>query len=416
MANLNASLASDLRVTSVISGGHMFSHYYFMVFGPIMPLLVAELNFSYTMLAMILSAYSFASFAVQTPLGFIVDKFGARTPLIAGLFVMSVSIMGIGYAEYYWQFIFLYAIAGMANSVFHPADYAIISASINETRMGRAFGAHLFSGHFGWVICPVTMISASAVWGWRGAFIAVGLTGIAYSFFMLTQWKSLDDGNNKRGSTQRKSGDQKTLNNRHSSLAAGIRLLLTFPVLMCMLFFVFLTLGFTGIRTFFVSAMEVSNGMSLENSNGVLTGFIIGSTIGISVGGLLADKIGPNIRIASISLVGAGCLIVVSGTLSMTVNMLFFIMTLAGAFLGLLLPSRDLLVRQVTPEGSMGKVVGFLSTGMMGAAAGAPLIFGFFLDNGNATLVFWVSGIFVALALFTFVTTTQRAPVVRQSG
>ena len=88
-------------------------------------------------------------------------------------------------------------------------------------------------------------------------------------------------------------------------------------------------------------------------------------------------------------------------------------MTLAGVFLGLLLPSRDLLVRRVTPKGSMGKVVGFLSTGMMGSAAVAPLIFGFFLDDGNANLVFWISGIFVALALFTFATTPQRTPVER---
>tara|TARA_B100000886_G_C20425772_1_gene493902 strand:+ start:1191 stop:2432 length:1242 start_codon:yes stop_codon:yes gene_type:complete len=411
MLNLNASLASDIRITSVISGGHMFSHFYFMVFGPIMPLLVEELNFSYTMLAVILSAYSFSSFAVQTPIGFIVDKFGARVPLIAGLLIMSVSIMAIGYSVYFWQFVLLYAIAGMANSVFHPADYSIISGSVDEKRMGRAFGVHLFSGHFGWVICPATMIGASAVWGWRGAFIAVGLTGIAYSFFMLTQWTSLDGGNKKRVSNDGKDGSQDVLDNKSSSLASGIRLLFTFPVLMCLLFFVFLTLGFTGIRTFFVSAMEVLNGMSLENSNGVLTGFIIGSTIGISVGGILADKIGPNIWIAAISLIGAGCLIVFSGTLPMSVNMLLCIMTLAGVFLGLLLPSRDLLVRRVTPKGSMGKVVGFLSTGMMGSAAVAPLIFGFFLDDGNANLVFWISGIFVALALFTFATTPQRTPV-----
>jgi len=178
---------------------------------------------------------------------------------------------------------------------------------------------------------------------------------------------------------------------------------------MCMLFFVFLTLGFTGIRTFFVAAMEVMNGMSLANSNGALTGFIIGSTIGITAGGVLADKLGPKIWLAAVSLVGAGILIIVSGTVPMTTVMLFTIMTLAGTFLGLLLPSRDLLVRQVTPDGSMGKVMGVLSTGMMGAAAVAPLIFGYFLDLGQPIWVFWISGIFVAFALFTFVSTAQRS-------
>ena len=86
----------------------MFSHYYFMVFGPIMPLLAAELNFTYTMLAAILSAYSFSSFAVQTPFGFLVDKYGARGPLISGLFIMGASIAGLGFASEFWHFIVLY--------------------------------------------------------------------------------------------------------------------------------------------------------------------------------------------------------------------------------------------------------------------------------------------------------------------
>ncbi len=410
MATSSASLARDIRVTSVISGGHMFSHYYFMVFGPIMPLLAAELNFTYTMLAAILSAYSFSSFAVQTPFGFLVDKYGARGPLISGLFIMGASIAGLGFASEFWHFIVLYSIAGMANSVFHPADYAILSASVNNSRMGRAFGAHLFSGHFAWVICPGTMLGAVALWGWRGAFIAVGLVGVAYALFMLTQWAALEDGRDARAAAKRvKSEENKTKKHDPESLHEGIRLLLTFPIVMCMLFFVFLTLGFTGIRTFFVAAMEVMNGMSLANSNGALTGFIIGSTIGITVGGVLADKIGPQIWLAAVSLVGAGILIIVSGTVPMTTVMLFTVMTLAGTFLGLLLPSRDLLVRQVTPDGSMGKVMGFLSTGMMGAAAVAPLIFGYFLDLGQPLWVFWIGGIFVAFALFTFVSTAQRS-------
>jgi len=410
MATSSASLARDIRVTSVISGGHMFSHYYFMVFGPIMPLLAAELNFTYTMLAAILSAYSFASFAVQTPFGFLVDKYGARGPLILGLFIMGASIAGLGFASEFWHFLVLYSIAGMANSVFHPADYAILSASVNNSRMGRAFGVHLFSGHFAWVICPGTMLGAAALWGWRGAFVSVGLVGVAYALFMLTQWSALEDGREARAAAKMKKNEENN-SKKHDpeSLVEGIRLLLTFPIVMCMLFFVFLTLGFTGIRTFFVAAMEVMNGMSLANSNGALTGFIIGSTIGITAGGVLADKIGPKIWLAAVSLVGAGILIIVSGTVPMTTVMLFTIMTLAGTFLGLLLPSRDLLVRQVTPDGSMGKVMGFLSTGMMGAAAVAPLIFGYFLDLGQPIWVFWISGIFVAFALFTFVSTAQRS-------
>ena len=42
-------------------------------------------------------------------------------------------------------------LAGLANSVYHPADYAILGASMAEERVGRAFSIHTFAGFLGGV-------------------------------------------------------------------------------------------------------------------------------------------------------------------------------------------------------------------------------------------------------------------------
>ena len=48
--------------------------------------------------------------------------------------------------------------AGLGNSVFHPADYAILAGSIGEKRLGRAYSMHTFSGFLGGACAPVGML------------------------------------------------------------------------------------------------------------------------------------------------------------------------------------------------------------------------------------------------------------------
>src|SRR3981081_4894812 len=66
---------------------------------------------------------------VQAPIGFLVDRYGARRFLIAGTSLMTLSIAGMGLATEYWQIALLAMLSGVGNSVIHPADYAIPSGS-----------------------------------------------------------------------------------------------------------------------------------------------------------------------------------------------------------------------------------------------------------------------------------------------
>ena len=59
-------------------------------------------------------------------------------------------------------------------------------------------------------------------------------------------------------------------------------------------------------------------------------------------------------------------------------------MSLAGLCSGMVMPSRDMIVREVTPPGSFGKVFAFVTTGYHIAGILAPLMFGALLDHGAA--------------------------------
>ena len=60
-------------------------------------------------------------------------------------------------ATAFWQIQLLAVLSGIGNSVIHPADYAILSGSIDKDRIGRSFAVHTFSGNVGFALgAPVT--------------------------------------------------------------------------------------------------------------------------------------------------------------------------------------------------------------------------------------------------------------------
>ena len=80
-------------------------------------------------------------------------------------------------------------------------------------------------------------------------------------------------------------------------------------------------------------------------------------------------------------------------------------MSLAGFFSGVIMPSRDMIVRAVTPPGSFGTVFGFVSTGFSLGGIVAPLVFGPVMDHGAPRLVFL--GV-AALCLVSMATVVSR--------
>src|SRR5947209_19613094 len=91
---------------------------------------------------------------LQTPVGLLVDRHGARRFLVGGTLLMTLSMAAMGLATAYWQILVLAVLSGIGNSVIHPADYAILAGSVNRGRMGRSFALHTFSGNLGSAVAP----------------------------------------------------------------------------------------------------------------------------------------------------------------------------------------------------------------------------------------------------------------------
>jgi FSR family fosmidomycin resistance protein-like MFS transporter len=392
--NAGAAPRHDVRVISLIGIGHFFSHFYILVLPPLFPLLRGELGVSYTALGFALAVLNLVTALTQAPIGFLVDRFGARYILVAGLAIFALATGLIGVFPSYAALVLLMALAGLGNSVFHPADYSILSASVKPERMGRAFSIHTFGGYFGFAAAPVVIVFLTELFGWRAALIASGAVGLVVALVLLANREVL---NGDIGPAQARTPD------RGARSGADLRLLLSAPILMALAFFVMLALAHGGITSFGVSALVALYDISLVDANVPLSAYLFASAFGVLAGGIAADRTHRHDLVVGACVILIAASIAPLGALTPGPAMVIAAFTIAGFFSGAVAPSRDMMVRAITPKGASGKVFGFVTTGFNIGGVITPLVFGAILDLAQPRLVFWLVAIVSLATILTIV-------------
>ena len=392
---------SDAKVVSLVGTAHFFSHVYVLLLPPLFPLMRDSFGVGFAALGAILTCFNVATLVAQIPIGVLVDRMGARVLLIAGLALESLAIALIGAWSSFWGTMVLFGIAGLANSVFHPADYAILNASVDKARIGRAFSIHTFSGYVGFAVAPACIILLTQLIGWQAGLALVGSLGLATTAVLVWQRDAMNEETAKPKPAAGK-GD--------TAVAAGFSLMLSTPILLCWLFFLFLAAGNGGISNFGVSALNLAYGTPLATATVALSGFLFASALGVLLGGVVADRTDRHGMVAAVAFFLTALLIVLVAVVDLPPAALFLTLTLAGLLNGVVQPSRDMMVRAVTPPGAMGTVFGFVTSGFNLGGAVAPLAFGSLLDYGRPNLVFWLVAAMMLISIVTVGTARSRTP------
>jgi len=399
---LGAAPASHLRLVGVVSAAHFVSHYYILLLAPLLPFVRSEYGVSYTEIGLALAAFNVVSAALQTPAGFLVDWLGARVLLIVGLAIGAGAFVIAGLVDSFWVLVAMFALAGVGNTVYHPADYALLSQHVPPKSIGQAFSIHTFAGMLGSSMAPASLLLMQNIWGWRGAFIGAGILGFAVAAILLAVRDNAPA--TIQAPPPRASTDKSPV---------GWRLLVSAPILLNLFFFMLLALMSGGVYNYSAVALGALYGTSLATANVALSGHLFMAAIGVLVGGLIATRTSRHALVAALGLGAIALVTMLIGNVDLGSLLIVVAMTVGGFFFGVIMPSRDMIVREITPPGSFGKVFGFVTTGFNIGGIISPLIFGAIMDQGNPRLVFLLVAGFSLIGIVTVVTGPRRPAATR---
>lgn len=385
----------EARTLAIVSVVHLVSHFYWLALAPLLPSLTTLLGVSYLELGAALTLMNAVSAATQAPIGFMVDRFGARLLLILGVLLGAAGFVLVAAIPTYPTLIVAAVLIGLGNAVYHPADYSILSAEMNPRRMGRAYSVHTFSGYLGFAVAPPVVLALLWVGGPQFALAASGLIGVALAAPLIPGLMH----ERRLARAPKATAAPKT-----SALA-----LVTGPVLALTLMFTLVNLSTGMMQTYMVAAVSDLLGTAQSVGAWALTIFFFALTAGVLGGGILADKMTSQALAALIGFGLAAVFAVAVAALRPEAGVALTLIALCAFCAGLIMPSRDLLVRKAAAPDAVGRVFGIVTTGFNFGGMIGPLIGGALIDGRAPAWIFYGSALFMLATIAIAVAVERHA-------
>lgn len=364
------SLRDDAAVIALVGAAHGVSHFSQLLLAPLFPWLKDAFHASYTELGLLLTIFFVTSCAVQTLAGFVVDRVGPRPVLFAGLAMSGVAALGFASAGSYLMLALWSVVAGAGNGVFHPADYTLLNHKVLKSRLGHAYSAHGITGSLGWAVAPALLVPVALAQGWRVALLCAAAVSFSVLALVLVHRDRL----------------AMPAPHAHDAQAGAAPGSDTFGFLripavwMCFAFFFFYAGALSVVQTYAPEAARQLHAVPLGLVAVCLSVYMVCSACGMVLGGFLASDPSRCERIVGVAFAIAAsmaCYSALGHLPGWLVPVLFGAM---GFVSGMASPSRDLLVKRSTPEGSTGRVYGVVYSGLDTGQAVMPLVFGRLMD------------------------------------
>lgn len=394
----------DAEVIGLVGLAHGTSHFFHLLIPPLFPWLMPEFGLSFAGAGFLMTVFFVISGIGQALAGFVVDRVGARNVLLFGVATLSLSAAALGRAQSYGGLIVAVAIAGVGNSIFHPADFSLLNQRVSVTRLGHAFSMHGLSGNLGWAAAPVFMTAIAAAADWHVAAFAASSVGCLVLGLLILRRATLDDSSAVMAVSPSASaqGDP-----AHGAPGAGgtFDFLRSPLVWLCFVFFFLITSAGGVLQSYAPTILGSVYGLPLALATAALTAYLLGSAAGMLVGGFVASARQDNDRVIAVSLGAAALLALLLASGALAPALVLPAMALMGVGVGVAGPSRDLLVRRSATarfgKAAYGRVYGFVYSGLDLGLALSPIVFGMLLDAGRFATALAAVAVLQVLALLS---------------
>lgn len=394
------SFRSDASVMGLVGLAHASSHFSHLLLPVMFPVFMKEFGWSFSELGLLSTVFFVVSGVGQATAGFVVDRLGARPVMWVSVLLFVLACLAAAHADSYSTMLVAAVLAGMGNCAFHPVDFTILNQRVSTPRLGYAFSVHGLTGNLGWAAAPVFLTFWTAAADWRTAYLAAaGLYAGILVLLVLQKDHLLTTPHRKASADPAAESD-----------LAFTRL----PVVWwCFAFFLLSTMTLAVVQNFSVPILKALHGIPLELASMTLTAYMLCGAVGMLVGGFVAARY-P----AHSDRVVAMCLTVAAVCMAMCASGLFgqtgtlVVLAATGLAVGVGGPSRDMMIKKATPKGATGRVYGLVYSGLDVGFAIAPMVFGYFMDQGWYTATLLSAAVILLFSVGAALGVGQRTRVV----
>lgn len=402
----------DWVTIGLVGTAHASSHFFQLVIPSLFVPLGQAFGLDFVQLGFLMTLFFAVSGFGQAVSGFVVDRVGARPVLWFGVGCFVVAALILSAAGGYSTLMLAALIGGIGNSVFHPADFSILNHRIEPNRLGHAFSLHNVTGTVGWALAPIFVVGLSALSGWRVAALGVAVLMAMVLAAIVWGRASLEVPGTRELNRREANSGGAAKAGVHASpgVLATLGQLLTSPALWgAFLFFCCATIALSSVQNYTIPLMGSLYGMTAVAAGSVITAYMVGNIAGMLTGGFLVNTTSRTEIVVFVSLVLSAAMFLLLASGLVPVFLAAVVMAFAGFFSGTSAPSRDMMVRKVTPKKSVGSVYGLVYSGLDVGSALGPLMFGIVMDRG------WERGPWVGAAMAFVVAALLAAHIGRHS-
>jgi MFS family permease len=143
------------------------------IVAPAIPAFARQFGVSVAAAATVISAFALMRVAFAMPAGRLVDRFGSRRVMAAGITVVAASSMVAGFSQSFAELLVLRGVGGLGSAMFSVSAQSLLLASVPGRQRGRASG--LYTGGFllGGITGPA-LGGVVAAWSLRAPFFLYG--------------------------------------------------------------------------------------------------------------------------------------------------------------------------------------------------------------------------------------------------
>jgi len=353
----------------MISGGHFWVDFYVNIFTAILPIYAYLYGWNKKDIAFILAIQSITVNFGQPVFGYLLDTFPRASSLIKALLWIAIPCILLSYTSQYYLIMLVAFLAGVGSAIYHPLGIIKISEVATDNK-GLIYSIYATVGNLGFSLSPVIIVWFMNRFGIEKIWLF--LIPILIWIILLRLTKS-----DNHTITTSKKGSLLVLKDKN------LLLIILITTLRCWAFF----------ATIIFMPLYMLQGSDIEKYSGLVqTVFLLATTVGSILGGIMVDKINNQRKILLYSLLLAGFFMQL--LLNSQGLITWFLLIIFGIVLHLNFPLTILLVQKMLPTNA-----GFAAGIMMGLSFGlgsfAATYSGWLADTTNLGLAMKITTLFL---------------------